>query len=788
MVMKAQSPIQVQASFTSAPSLLLRRKCACGGHAAGACADCERKKQMTLRRALRPAHERAHEVETSVPPIVHEVLRTSGQPLDPTTRGLMESRFGHNFGHVRVHADAHAARSANAVDALAYTVGRDIVFGAGRYAPATSPGRQLLAHELTHVVQQRAGFARPSNLSDLSELRLGEPHDQAELQADSIAQQIEHAATRPETGVGRQDRQSENGLSTLLSRPVQTPAMPVLRRSRSGFFSTIGGFFVSLFTSESGFSEERLDKYLEGLDKTNDIEGDPDSDDMARAIVSRWMANNEAFDLTPKLKKLLILEMLDGPTTEPDEQRILDLLETSSNVDLRVIFAPGAVSPQQLQSDLDNEESKKRLEAFFNKRVKGGLAAAIKGKVELTKLDYKSMTQKEQGDFIERNFPTNREMAEKILKDLLAVKGDEVDFEDEQELKTEIFKRIRISELMKRSQTSDAFDYPESMTEEDHCAGYDKQNPMKNARVNKAARQFWTDVIVDPRYIYYFNLSPEGKENAFEALVSLFTPQRKICDKTLIHCDYLTSVIQLRTFAETIGAKAFNARIKRGEAGFSLTYYGSDYLIPPDVKPAGDVTAMAVTPKSVSLQVMRPASEADLVIGDHVVFWNHLGYDALTAARPGPWRLENAVLVDKDSQGRDLYEGHGAPYDVVAKKVKPAPKDVMLEDLIKVYNGHVTDALAMTKDVEHNNSQAQEKLNKDFPFVQRGADGKWLIRERQDRDENKRRPKQSYELRELTGPDDPELIGLRDPYDQSKMGTVERPIESRKEPLPPTAK
>ncbi len=82
-----------------------------------------------------------------------------GRPLDAETRAFMEPRFGRDFGHVRVHADERAAASARAVNARAYTVGRDIVFGAGQYAPGAAAGRQLLAHELTHTVQQSAGAA-----------------------------------------------------------------------------------------------------------------------------------------------------------------------------------------------------------------------------------------------------------------------------------------------------------------------------------------------------------------------------------------------------------------------------------------------------------------------------------------------------------------------------------------------------------------------------------------------------------------------------------------------------
>ena len=90
----------------------------------------------------------------AAPPIVHEVLRSVGQPLDPETLAFMETRFGHNFGRVRVHTDQRAASSAKAIHALAYTYGESIVFGADQHSPNTASGRHLVAHELTHVVQQ----------------------------------------------------------------------------------------------------------------------------------------------------------------------------------------------------------------------------------------------------------------------------------------------------------------------------------------------------------------------------------------------------------------------------------------------------------------------------------------------------------------------------------------------------------------------------------------------------------------------------------------------------------
>jgi hypothetical protein len=91
------------------------------------------------------------------PSAVRETLQSPGQPLDFVTRSFMESRFGHDFSQVRVHSDPRSGEAAAAVHARAFTSNSDIVFGAGEYSPHSSSGRQLLAHELTHVIQQRTG-------------------------------------------------------------------------------------------------------------------------------------------------------------------------------------------------------------------------------------------------------------------------------------------------------------------------------------------------------------------------------------------------------------------------------------------------------------------------------------------------------------------------------------------------------------------------------------------------------------------------------------------------------
>lgn len=133
------------------------------------------------------------------PSIVHDVLRGAAQPLDANTRALMEPRFGQDFSQVRVHADDRATESARAVNALAYTVGRDVVFGAGQYTPATSGGQRLLAHELTHVAQQGAKPA--SQPAGEGQLAVDAPNSRAEQAAqqagDSAAPRSTEAQAAP---------------------------------------------------------------------------------------------------------------------------------------------------------------------------------------------------------------------------------------------------------------------------------------------------------------------------------------------------------------------------------------------------------------------------------------------------------------------------------------------------------------------------------------------------------------------------------------------------------------
>jgi Domain of unknown function (DUF4157) len=194
-----------------ASNFVLQRKCSCGKHTAsgGQCAECSKKK--TLQKKLRigavndPLEHEADRVadqvmrmplradvgatppklqrlshagtshEGEVPESVARTLSGSGHALDHSLREDMGSRFGYDFSNVRIHQGGQAEQSARDVNAKAYTVGNNIVFGAGEYAPSTESGRRLVAHELAHVVQQGESHLSRQAQSQ-SEINSGQRH------------------------------------------------------------------------------------------------------------------------------------------------------------------------------------------------------------------------------------------------------------------------------------------------------------------------------------------------------------------------------------------------------------------------------------------------------------------------------------------------------------------------------------------------------------------------------------------------------------------------------------
>ena len=125
-------------------------------------------------------------------PVLDVVGRGGGQSLEPGLRTGMEAALGADLGDVRVHTDGQAAASAQAVQAQAYTVGDDVVFGPGKYQPGSPEGQRTLAHELTHVVQQRQGPVAGTPTGD--GIALSDPSDSFERAAESNAERITSGA------------------------------------------------------------------------------------------------------------------------------------------------------------------------------------------------------------------------------------------------------------------------------------------------------------------------------------------------------------------------------------------------------------------------------------------------------------------------------------------------------------------------------------------------------------------------------------------------------------------
>jgi Domain of unknown function (DUF4157) len=165
---------------------------------------------------------------TTLPPVVRDVLRSPGEPLETDLRAFMEPRFGHDFSQVRVHTDARAVQSARSVDALAYTVGQHIVFGANQSSAGTGSGRHLIAHELAHTLQNRnaATLQHPSEV--------GPANGEHELEADQIAKRAMNSAlARPAS------RQLDASTVPEIARPRSRSVPPLVQRAPAATLGTV---------------------------------------------------------------------------------------------------------------------------------------------------------------------------------------------------------------------------------------------------------------------------------------------------------------------------------------------------------------------------------------------------------------------------------------------------------------------------------------------------------------------------------------------------------------------
>ncbi len=258
------------------PGVALQRKCACGNTTgvAGACEECEHKKSFqakmavgasndpleqeadriadqvltppkrsTLSGAVPPIQgftgQPARPAETSAPSSVDHVLASPGSPLNAALQQDMEQRFGYDFSRVRVHSNAAAERSARDVMAHAYTVGHNIVFGAGRFAPGTHEGKRLIAHELAHVVQQSGSAGRRATQSTETGVPLSHPSNRhidqtvstpgqgLRLQRWSWADIKEKAYDSMIAGIHKARDGMRNGLKSLAAQHLPASLYPV---------------------------------------------------------------------------------------------------------------------------------------------------------------------------------------------------------------------------------------------------------------------------------------------------------------------------------------------------------------------------------------------------------------------------------------------------------------------------------------------------------------------------------------------------------------------------------
>lgn len=231
----------------------IQRKC-------GACARDDEPLPMRLKAS--PAPDSAHGEAAPSPARTESLLSSPGQALDAATRTFFDARFGYDFSAVRVHADAAAAKSARGINALAYTVGRDIVFGAGQFATGTHDGRRLLAHELTHVIQQAGGSplqpGRTAPAPRPAQLQRQEDDGGDDLDFGEVAPSTSVAAPPPEFGTGI----AESACPRVPTHLGDLPPDPPCPTAVSGF--VVGSHFQFCIDSDTFIDQRQVD-FLRGF-------------------------------------------------------------------------------------------------------------------------------------------------------------------------------------------------------------------------------------------------------------------------------------------------------------------------------------------------------------------------------------------------------------------------------------------------------------------------------------------------------------------------------------------
>jgi Domain of unknown function (DUF4157) len=405
----------------------------------------------------------------------------------------------------------------------------------------------------------------------------------------------------------------------------------------------------------------------------------------------------------------------------------------------------------------------------------------------------KELTAKERAAFLAKHKWADATLAKAVLDDM-ADAGDPFDFTDEAELTTELVKRVSTTTRLEQSQSGTkvasgyeiAFGYP-----------FTAPAALYGPRVNYAARDLWRPAPPDnyavrndkkknaqllalPRHqrytvygdmnsSYSWVLTDKGKADTYDAIVLLFKVQ-PAHKRTLLHCDYLISIVNFRSLADSLGKAEFNKRIKAfGADKIKLRYDAFTDLHPLVVEAiVGGKGTTKTVPGLASTQRVAPTSEADFVIGDHVVFFNHLAYDLINRNIGNAWRLENAVLISRSAKGGDVFLGHGSGRKTTKQ---------MRAKLAEEFNDVAKIAIALTKRAASKDTKISAKAQADlasrFPALVKKADGWHIVGKAglcttKDVDEK---------LREIKGD---EVLGPRNPCDATKMYPVERPIESAK--------
>jgi hypothetical protein len=289
-------------------------------------------------------------------------LKSPSQPLDPETRAIMEPRFGEDFSGVRVHADSQAAKSASAVNALAYTLGQDVVFGAGRYQPRTVSGQRLLAHELAHTVQQLAAA--------VPDVDFGEGAIFAQQENNCAATQ---QATKPMPGSARTGANVSGVATDILQRVPATP--------ESNLPSDRGPIVLSWGDGrEAGVAEAgpasrpapKLGEWPRKIPRDPGAKLSPEQEADVQALIELIRQNRAAispramFRIAPGYQYTAAGEKKTGdPTQQAEASEYLNWLETALPDQVRKDpNNPQVVAQRELWSDIGGEGDPSAINAY----------------------------------------------------------------------------------------------------------------------------------------------------------------------------------------------------------------------------------------------------------------------------------------------------------------------------------------------------------------------------------------------------------------------------------------